>query len=188
MTDDARVSVRGVIRLAALLVLAWPVMTITHEVGHLIGGWLGGATLVDVQLMPWQLPYSVFHPDPHPRLTLWSGPLFGALAPLVVAAILRRPAVWWVAWFCMLSGGVYLAIGAFAGGRELDTPRLLHHGASPWSIVAFSLLTIGWSYPRFRDACIACLRDQDDSTDSEDHTSRSSLDGDESLPTGRLLR
>ena len=47
-----------------LLVAAWCVMLLTHELGHVVAGWAGGATLVDADLAPWRLPYSVHQPDP----------------------------------------------------------------------------------------------------------------------------
>ena len=71
-------------RLTALLGLAWCVMTFTHEAGHIVGGWLCGGTLVDAKLWPWTLPYSVFNPDPRPLVTLWSGPVLGAVVPLIL--------------------------------------------------------------------------------------------------------
>ena len=36
-----------VVRFTCLLAISWLVMTTSHETGHLIGGWLGGATLSD---------------------------------------------------------------------------------------------------------------------------------------------
>ena len=35
-----------------LLVASWIVMTMSHEVGHLVGGWAGGGTLSDFDLAP----------------------------------------------------------------------------------------------------------------------------------------
>ncbi|QDT01146.1 hypothetical protein HG15A2_44880 [Adhaeretor mobilis] len=65
-------------------------MTFCHEVGHLIGGWLGGGTLSEYSLAPWHLPYSFHSPDPFPQLTLWAGPLFGVALPLTLALIARH--------------------------------------------------------------------------------------------------
>ena len=55
-----------IVQSCTLLLVAWIVMTTTHEVGHLIGGWLGGATLKEFDLTPWRLPYSIHQPDPRP--------------------------------------------------------------------------------------------------------------------------
>jgi hypothetical protein len=99
-----------VLRFAALLVLAWWVMTLTHELGHVVGGLVGGGRLQTLELRPWKLPLSIFQPDPHPLLTLWSGPILGVAVPYLVAALVRRPLAWFVADFCLLANGVYLAI------------------------------------------------------------------------------
>ena len=140
-----------------LLVVSWIVMTFTHETGHVIGGWISGATLTDLDLAPWRMPYSLHSPDPHPLVTLWSGPVLGVLVPLALAAVIRRPWVWFIADFCLLANGIYLALAWASGGRFLDTPRLLDAGAVPLSIVIYCALTIGFGYVRFRKDCIVCL-------------------------------
>jgi len=138
---------------AMLLVASWVVMTFLHELGHVIGGWLGGATLVDCELAPWHLPYSLHIPDPHPRLTLWAGPLFGVITPVIAALIIRRPWATFIADFCLLANGCYLALAWLSGDRLLDTPRMLAAGIHPLEIAAFCAITIGIGYPRFRSDC-----------------------------------
>ncbi|HBH53001.1 MAG TPA: hypothetical protein DDY91_14030 [Planctomycetaceae bacterium] len=133
-------------RLWALLVGAWFAMTSTHELGHLIGGWCGGGTLVSADLWPWHLPHSLFAPDPHPLLTLWGGPLLGVGIPVLTALVLRRPWVWFIAASCVLANGLYLATAWVAGDRYLDTPRLLEQGASPFTISLYCFATLGWGY------------------------------------------
>lgn len=132
-------------------------MTLTHELGHIIGGALGGATLTDMELRPWRLPYSIHSPDPHPLLTLWSGPILGVLVPVLVALVVPWRPLWFVANFCVLANGTYLALAWFAGDPHLDTPRLMHAGASSVSVAIYCLLTIGVGYPRFRNDCIDWL-------------------------------
>src|SRR6056297_1228052 len=105
-----------------LLLIAWSVMISTRELGHLIGGWCGGASLTDLDLVPWRLPYSLHNPDPNPQLTLWGGPIFGVMIPIVAAMAVRRRGVWLIADFCLLANGTYLAIGWLAGDRFLDSP------------------------------------------------------------------
>ncbi|MEZ6087515.1 MAG: hypothetical protein R3C05_05705 [Pirellulaceae bacterium] len=146
------------LRFVALLMLAWWVMTLSHEVGHLIGGWLGGAKLVRVELRPWHLPYSLFQPDPHPLLTLWAGPLFGVAFPVTMALIVKARWLWFVASFCSVANGSYLATAWISGDAHLDTSRLLQAGAWPAGIAVYCCLTIGWGYLRFRRACIELLR------------------------------
>ncbi len=144
---------RRVIPLLLLLIVAWCVMTFTHECGHLLGGWLGGGTLQQFDLAPWRLPYSLFDPDPRPLLTLWSGPLLGVAVPLLAALVIRRPWIWFIAYFCLLANGIYLAAAWVSGDRFLDTQRLLDHGAHPITIVLYCLITIPTGYLGFRHAC-----------------------------------
>lgn len=142
-----------IIRFVILLVVSWVAMTFTHELGHLIGGWSCGATLQAANLWPWQLPYSLLDPDPLPLVTLWSGPLLGVFIPCVIATSVARPEAWFVANFCTLANGLYLATGWISGDRFLDTQSLFEHGASPWSICIFCCLSIGFGYVRFRRSC-----------------------------------
>ena len=133
-------------------------MTFTHESGHLIGGWLCGGTLKNADLLPWHLPYSLFDPDPHPLVTLWCGPILGVLIPLIAALLIRQSAMWFIAHFCALANGLYLATAWFSGDHYLDTPKLLEHGAPPVMIAIYCALTIGFGYRGFRRACVLILK------------------------------
>lgn len=144
---------------ALLLIASWVVMTLTHEAGHIVGGWMGGATLTDFDLAPWRMPYSLHAGDPTPLLTLWSGPILGVAVPVLLALALRHRWAWFVADFCVIANGVYLSLAWLAGDRHLDTPRLLDAGASPLTIAIFCLLTCGIGYLRFRTDCIDLLTD-----------------------------
>lgn len=146
------------LRFAALLVAAWTIMALTHELGHLAGGWAGGGTLQSAELRPWRLPHSHFAPDPAPLATLWCGPLLGVLAPLALAIVLRREAAWFVAYFCLLANGTYLAVSWASGERHLDAPRLLAHGASPLWLGVYCATTIGSGYWGFRRCCLRLLQ------------------------------
>lgn len=145
-------------RFASLLVVSWITMTLTHELGHVVGGWCGGASLISLELLPWRLPSSIHSPDPHPLLTLWSGPVLGVLVPILVAVLSRSRAMWFVADFCILANGSYLALAWMAGDPHLDTTRLFHSGASTLSVAAYCILTICLGYVRFRNDCIFYLR------------------------------
>ncbi|WP_145246566.1 hypothetical protein [Aeoliella mucimassa] len=133
-------------------------MTTTHEVGHLVGGYLSGGTLRQAELRPWHLPHSRFSPDPRPLITLWSGPVLGVLVPIALAAIIRRRWGWFVANFCLLANGVYLALAWTTGDQLLDTARLFSAGASRWSVAVFCLGTIGLGYPRFRQSLMEVFK------------------------------
>lgn len=138
----------------ALLLFSWTVMTFTHEMGHIVGGWWCGGTLKNADLVPGHLPYSIFDPDPMPLVTLWCGPVLGVVVPLAVALILRRDWIWFVANFCVVANGTYIASAWFAGDRYLDTTKLLEHGARPVTIAVYCLLTIGGGYIGFRRSCL----------------------------------
>lgn len=133
-------------------------MTTTHEVGHLVGGWLSGATLIKFDLAPWRLPLSLHQPDPNPLVTLWGGPVLGIVFPFLLATVVRRPWGWFIADFCLLANGSYLALAWVAGDPHLDTPRMLAAGSHPLLILIFCLCTIAVGYHRFRDDCVECLR------------------------------
>lgn len=144
--------------LAVLLLAGWCVMTVTHECGHILGGWLGGGTLIHAELRPWHLPHSHFEPDPHPLLTVWSGPVLGVIVPMGVAVVIRRRWMWFLADFCLLANGAYLATAWISGDRYLDTQRLFDAGAWKISVILYSAVTIAVGYVRFRQDCIAVLQ------------------------------
>ena len=107
--------------------------------------------------MPWHLPYSIFEPDPIPLVTLWAGLIIGVLAPVAIAMILQREWMWFIANFCVLANGAYIATAWFSGDRYLDTPKLLEQGASPIAIAVYCLITIGFGYVGFRRSCVSAL-------------------------------
>ena len=119
----------------------------------MVGGWIGGATLTDFEIAPWRLPYSLHNPDPYPLLTLWAGPILGVLIPGLIAFLFRHQWLVFIADFCMLANGVYLALAWIVDDRFLDTPRLLQSGASPVTIAVYCALSIGVGYVRFRRDC-----------------------------------
>jgi len=133
-----------------LLAVSWEVMCFTHEAGHILGGWATGAKLEQVELRPWLLPYSIFKEENYPLTILWSGPLFGVIGPCLAAAIIRHRLAWFVANFCLLANGLYIAVGWYAGDRFLDTTRMFEYGASPVSVAFYCLVTVVAGYYGFR--------------------------------------
>ncbi len=132
-------------------------MVFTHEMGHIVGGWFCGGTLREADVLPWHLPYSIFAPDPYPLVTLWCGPILGVLVPLILALVLRRQWIWFIANFCLIANGSYLAMAWVSGDHYLDTHKLLAQGAHPVTIVVYCLSTIGFGYIWFRQSCISIL-------------------------------
>ena len=74
-----------------------------------------------------------------------------------LAMIIQREWMWFIANFCMLANGAYIATAWLSGDRYLDTPKLLEHGASPISVALYCLLTIGFGYVGFRRSCVSAL-------------------------------
>ncbi|MFO0952977.1 MAG: hypothetical protein U0835_17855 [Isosphaeraceae bacterium] len=144
-------------RFFLLLAASWCTMTFTHETGHIVGGWCCGGTLVAADLRPWGLPYSMFDPDPRPMVTLWCGPVLGVAAPVGFARLARRSEAWFIAYFCVLANGAYLASAWVSGDSHLDTTRLIGLGASPFTVATYCGLTIGFGYAGFRRSCIDAL-------------------------------
>ena len=140
-----------------LLAVSWCVMTLTHELGHVVAAWSCGGTLRSAELRPWHFPYSIFDPDPQPLVTLWGGPVFGAVFPFGIALLLRRHWLFFIAYFCILANGTYLAIAWVVGDRFLDTPQLLGHGAHPATLAVYCFVTIAVGYIGFRRHCIRML-------------------------------
>ncbi len=142
---------------AIMLIVSWAVMTFTHEMGHIVGGLCCGGSIKSASVVPWRIPYSIFEPDPIPLVTLWSGLLAGVLVPILVAVVINNASAWFVAHFCMLANGIYIAIAWLTGDRYLDTARLLEYGASPVLIVIYCGATIGIGYIGFRNSCSRML-------------------------------
>lgn len=84
--------------------------------------------------------------------------MLGVIVPLVLAAVIQRQWMWFIANFCVLANGAYLATAWFSGDRYLDTPKLLEHGASPITILLYCILTIGYGYIAFRKSCFEAFR------------------------------
>jgi hypothetical protein len=140
-------------RFGFFLLIAWCVMTVTHECGHLVGGWASGGTLREADVRPWSLPYSVFDPDPVPLITLWCGPLLGVIVPTLIAFAVRREWAWFVAYFCWIANGSYLAIAWYTAQPQLDSAKLLAKGAHPATLAVYCVVTIAVGYVGFRRSC-----------------------------------
>lgn len=132
--------------ISATLLASWLAMQAVHEMGHVIGAWLSGGRVARVVVHPLTISRTDLAENPRPLAVAWSGPLFGALAPLLLwplAVKLRLPGSFvfrFFAGFCLIANGVYLAAGAVPGIG--DAGDLLHHGAPPWCLWLFGGLTL----------------------------------------------
>lgn len=145
------------LKLSLLLIVSWCVMALVHELGHILCGTCCGGALQTYDLRPWHLPFSIFDPDPIPLVTLWGGPMLGAAVPALFAFLVRRDWSWFIAFFCILANGLYLATAWYSGDKYLDTPRLLAHGSHPATIALYCAVTIGFGYIGFRRQCLRLL-------------------------------
>lgn len=134
-----------IILIVSMFVGSWLGMQAVHELGHVLGAWLGGATVNQVVLHPLTISRTDVSPDPHPLLTVWAGPMFGVALPLVlwgIAAMARMPGTFVLRFFvgfCLIANGLYISVGAI---EPVGDPReLLRHGASLWQLILFGLLT-----------------------------------------------
>ncbi len=127
-----------------LPLLGFYLVEVCHELGHLAAGWLTGARLDYVELMPWQLSQTVWAGNPHPGWTAWGWPVAGCLLPLVGWLVLRR---WryacflrWLAGFALIANGIYLAVGyVFMVG---DTLTMRQAGTPGWVMLILGLAAL----------------------------------------------
>lgn len=120
-------------------------MQAVHELGHVCGALLTGATIERVVLHPLTISRTDVGNNSHSLLVVWAGPLFGALLPLVVwrlAAWARNRRAYllrFFAGFCLVANGLYLGVGSFEAIG--DAGDLLRLGCPPWQLWLFGLST-----------------------------------------------
>ncbi|MEN1678183.1 MAG: hypothetical protein AAGJ46_01210 [Planctomycetota bacterium] len=110
----------------------WLAMMLVHELGHVVGAEVTGGVVTHVNVYPGRLSSTLVRPNPMPGVVLWAGIVGGWLVPAALAlgcrwlpATVRAVADCWAA-FCLLAGGVYLAIGGTE--RLTDTGQLVAAG------------------------------------------------------------
>lgn len=112
--------------------VAWLLLQVFHESGHLFHGLISGAAVDRVTLDLMGFSFTSFKYNPHPAFVAWGGPIWGALLPVfiwIMTAFLRGRFRAWLkgfAGFCLIANGAYLA----AGGpmRVGDAGDLLRSG------------------------------------------------------------
>lgn len=123
---------------------SWLGFMVVHESGHILVGWVSGASLAHVTLHPLQVSWSAFVPNPHPQAVAWGGPVLGSLLPLALLAIaraFRAPGSYlfqFFAGFCLVANGAYMLIDTFE--RAGDAATLIREGAASWQIIMFGLV------------------------------------------------
>jgi len=141
--NQTRVGIR-VCLIPATLLAAWLGMQQVHELGHL-GAHLTGGRVERVVLHPLSFSRTDLAHNPHPLVVAWAGPIFGALAPLLICLAAERLklsgayVLRFFAGFCLLANGLYLGVGSF--DRIGDCGDLVRHGAAIWQLWLFGLAT-----------------------------------------------
>ena len=129
----------------AIVPLSWLGMMIVHECGHVLMARVTGGTVTKVVLHPLEFSRTDVFPNPHPLAVAWGGPIFGALAPLLV--FVGTAALHWggayllrfFAGFCLVANGAYVGAGAFE--RVGDAATMLVFGSARWQLALFGILT-----------------------------------------------
>ena len=134
---------RTVALIVSATLLAWLLLQVVHELGHVLAAWLTGGAVQRVVLDPLSISRTDVDPNPQPLAVAWAGPIFGALAPLAiwgVAAALRLRLAWLARFFagcCLIANGLYLGVGSF--GAIGDAGDIVRLGSPVWMLWLFGL-------------------------------------------------
>ena len=81
-----------VFRWWSILVVAgwWWLMMAIHELGHVLGCLVSGATIDAVVLWPWTISETVRSGSSAPLLDTWAGPIVGAVLPVLLWLAVHR--------------------------------------------------------------------------------------------------
>ena len=132
--------------IATFVAFSWLAMQCVHELGHVAGAWITGATIERVFLHPLSFSRTDLSSNPHPSFVSWAGAVIGATIPLLaflLAHALRIPGVYlfrFFAAFCLVTNGLYLAVGSINGVG--DSGDLLNCGSQRWHLIAFGIVTV----------------------------------------------
>jgi hypothetical protein len=125
---------------------SWLGMQVIHEAGHVLGVRLTGGRVERVVLHPLTISRTDLAENPRPVLVAWAGPVFGAIAPVLLWAgtsLLRIPGAFvlrFFAGFCLVANGLYIGVGSFDGIG--DCGDLIRHGAPIWHLWLFGAVTV----------------------------------------------
>ena len=109
-----------VVLFCAVIAGSWFAMQTFHEAGHVLGAWITGGQVQRVILHPLTFSRTDVHPNVHPLLVAWMGPMVGVLLP---AGVWDRRCSESVVGFC----------AAILRGLLPAGPRAVSHG---WFISA----------------------------------------------------
>ena len=127
------------------LYACWLGMMAVHELGHVLHGWLSGATVSAVRIPLAGFSITEFATNRHPHFVAWGGAIWGCVLPVAVWAVFYvrrwpgRYVVQFFAGFCLIANGVYLGVGWTRGAG--DAGDLLAYGTPVWVMIAFGITT-----------------------------------------------
>jgi hypothetical protein len=135
-----------VLRIAASLIacyVAWIGMLITPELGHLIGAWMTGGSVVKVWIPLLGFSQTIVHPNPREHIVVWCGPIVGVLMPASLLMIRRMAPtlIGFFVGFCLIANDAYIGIGWIR--RAGDAGDLLRLGTPIWLMIAFGVCCAG---------------------------------------------
>lgn len=131
--------------IGSTLLGSWLGMQAIHEMGHVLGALLTDGQVAQVVLNPLTISRTDLAENPQPRFVVWAGPVVGSAMPLALwgLAMVARQAwafvVRFFAGFCLLANGLYIGVGSF--DHIGDAGEMLRHGAEPWQLWLFGVLT-----------------------------------------------
>jgi hypothetical protein len=132
--------------LISILWIAWLLMMLVHESGHVLGATLTGGTVQRMVWYPTIISRTDVSPNPHPLIEVWAGPIVGAVIPLlgaIASQFFRLSAaylVFFFAGFCLIANGAYIGLGAICPIG--DGKELINHGVPNWTLAVFGFLTV----------------------------------------------
>lgn len=135
-----------VILLVSTLALSWLAMMATHELGHVFHAWVTGGTVAHVSFPLIGFSQTHLSDNPSPHFVAWGGALWGCVIPLIVLGVAvvtkvrLRFVIRFVAGFCLVANGVYLAAGSFIGAG--DAGDLMRLGSPQWVLLCFGAIVI----------------------------------------------
>lgn len=122
----------------------WIGMMAVHELGHVLGAVVTGGRVLRVTVPLAGFSETIVHPNPWPRVQVWSGPLLGIALPIGLwLALWRtriRAAFQAFAGWCLIANGAYLGVGwRYDAG---DAGELVRLGTPVALLIAFGATSV----------------------------------------------
>lgn len=141
------------------LYLAWLLLQVLHEAGHVLHALLSGGEGIRVVLPAVGFSRTDVAVNPHPMFVLCGGPLWGSLLPLIFWRVMprrwsrTRMAAQAFAGLCLIGNGAYLGVGWV--DRVGDAGDLVRAGVPAVALVAVGVPLVAcglWLWHRLDDS------------------------------------